>query len=78
MARGASSMGRQRIFEVTPEQSGWVVRDNIGLYVTRHRTSDEAISEGHRIAAQNAPCRLIIKSEAGDTVYDQELAANGS
>lgn len=68
---------KQRIFEVRPEQAAWVVRDNIGLYATRHRTREEAVEQGHKIAEASKPCRLIVQNAEGAIAYDLSFGVEG-
>jgi CheY-like chemotaxis protein len=68
---------RIRVFEVVREQSGWVVRDNIGLYLARHRNRDDAVKDGHRVAPEARPCELIVKAEDGQITYHATFPEEG-
>ncbi len=58
-------MARKRIYDVMPDGSNWTVRERTGVYVARHRTRDEALQDGRRVALGNKPSHLVIRNADG-------------
>ena len=56
-----------RIFEVVPDGQGWKVVELEGpcISLSLHASKEVAISDGCRVATENEPSHLIIKSADG-------------
>ena len=70
----ARRMGREpEVWHVRPSQEGWAVsRDGAEAPSSVHGTKKEAVSEGRRIARENAPGTLVLHYADGSV--QRELA----
>ena len=68
----------ERIIEVAPNESAWIVRDSAELRAsTRHGTRSAAIEEGHAVAETSRPCRLVVKGPDGHVAYEMVFGLDG-